>query len=90
MIIAVDYDYTYNADPLTFDRIIKIFLNEGHTVICVTGRSDDGILDIPVRESIGKLVPIVFAGNESKRSAAKKHGYDVNVWIDDMPGSIDK
>jgi len=88
MIIAVDYDGTYSADPDTFNKLIELFKAAGHTVICVTGRSDDGIMDVPVRESIGKLVPCVFAGKEWKANAAKRAGYNVSVWIDDMPGMI--
>jgi hypothetical protein len=87
MIIAIDYDGTYAADPNVFNEVIKLFLEAGHTVICVTGR-DAGIMGKPVMESIGKLVPVVFAGPEWKADAAKKQGYNVNVWIDDMPGMI--
>lgn len=88
MIIAIDYDYTFTADPDTFTKIIDLFQKAGHTVICVTGRSDDGVMDIPVRNSIGKLIPVIFAGKEWKAEAAKKRGYNVNIWIDDMPGMI--
>jgi hypothetical protein len=87
MIIAIDYDGTYAADPNVFDEVIKLFLEAGHTVICVTGR-DEGVMGKPVLESIGKLVPVVFAGPEWKREAALKKGYDVNVWIDDVPNMI--
>lgn len=87
MIIAIDYDGTYAADPETFDKVIKLFKEVGHTVICVTGRSA-GIMGDPVLESIGRLVPVVFAGQDWKADAARKHGYTVNIWIDDMPGMI--
>lgn len=88
MIIAIDYDNTYTADPETFNKVIAIFKEAGHDVICVTGR-DDGVLGVPVRNSIGKLIPVIFAGSTWKREAAKKRGYIVDVWIDDMPGMID-
>lgn len=86
--IAVDYDGTYSADPDTFTHVIELFLKAGHTVICVTGRSDDGVMDVPVRESIGKIVPCVFAGKEWKIVAARDAGYKVDIWIDDIPGMI--
>jgi hypothetical protein len=41
-----------------------------------------------VLDSIGKLVPVVFAGGEWKREVALKQGYKVDVWIDDMPEYI--
>lgn len=89
MIIGIDYDNTYSADPETFNKVIETFKAAGHDVICVTGRND-GAMGVPVRNSIGKLVPVIFAGSESKRTAAKKRGYYVNVWIDDMPSMIDE
>lgn len=88
MIIAIDYDNTYTADPESFNKVIAIFQEAGHDVICVTGR-DDGVLGVPVRNSIGKLVPVIFAGSTPKRIAALKRGYDVDVWIDDTPSVID-
>ncbi len=88
MIVAIDYDNTYTADPETFEKVIALFLAAGHTVICVTGRSNDGVMDIPVRNSIGKLVPVIFAGPEWKADAARKMGYEVNVWVDDIPNMI--
>lgn len=89
MIIAIDYDNTYSADPESFNKVITIFKEAGHNVICVTAR-EDGVMGVPVCNSIGKLVPVIFAGSISKREAAKKRGYNVDVWIDDMPAMIDE
>jgi len=86
MIIAIDYDQTYAADPETFNKVISLFQEAGHTVICVTGRSED--MGEPVMKSIGKIVPVIFAGKEWKNEAAKKRGYDVNIWIDDNPSMV--
>ncbi len=87
MIIAVDYDGTYSADPETFEKVIALFQSAGHTVICVTGRDGGAMGDI-VRATIGRLIPIVFAGKEWKAEAAKQAGYRVDIWIDDIPGMI--
>lgn len=89
MIIAIDYDNTYSADPESFNKVITIFKEAGHDVICVTAR-EEGVMGVPVHNSIGKLVPVIFAGSVSKRTAAKKNGYVVDVWIDDMPMMIDE
>lgn len=88
MIIAVDYDSTYSADPETFNKVIEVFKSAGHTVICVTARPET--MGQSVLDSIGKLVPVIFAGTEWKRKAAEKRGYKVNVWIDDMPEMVSK
>lgn len=90
MIVAIDYDNTYAADPETFDKIIKILLEQNHQVICVTGREEVGVMAAPVLASIGKLIPVVFAGKDWKRDAAKKRGYKVDIWIDDNPEYIGK
>jgi hydroxymethylpyrimidine pyrophosphatase-like HAD family hydrolase len=86
MIIAIDYDNTYTAAPELWNEMIKLFQSSGHTIICVTARPE--IMGQSVLDSIGKLVPVVFAGAEWKREAAEKRGYKVNVWIDDSPEYI--
>lgn len=90
MIIAIDYDKTYTEDPKTFDLIITVLKHAGHTVICVTGRSDHESMSAEVKSSIGQLVPVVFAGKLWKREAAEQAGYKVDIWIDDMPGMIER
>lgn len=91
MIIAIDYDGTFAADPETFTKVIQLFQEAGHTVICVTGRSA-GPMGQPVLDSIGKLIgedKCIFAGTSLWKSiAAEKRGYTVNVWIDDIPSMI--
>jgi hydroxymethylpyrimidine pyrophosphatase-like HAD family hydrolase len=86
MIIAIDYDNTYTADPTTWDNVIKTFQAAGHTVICVTARSE--AMGLPVLNSIGKLIPCLFCEGAWKREYALKHGYKVDVWIDDSPEHI--
>lgn len=91
MIIAIDYDWTYTADPELFNKIIGLFQDKGHTVICVTGRQGGTVMAQPVLDSIGKIIGehrCIFAGTEWKAVAAKNRGYNVNIWIDDMPGMI--
>ena len=86
MIIAIDYDGTYSVAPELWNQFIKLFQEAGHTIICVTGRTED--LSQPVMNSIGNLVPVIFAGGLPKREACKKRNYEVNIWIDDMPEMI--
>jgi hypothetical protein len=88
MIIAIDYDNTYTADSETFNKLIILFQSAGHTVICLTGRGEEETFSRPVKNTIGKLIPIVFAGTKWKREAAKEAGYQVDIFIDDMPESI--
>jgi hypothetical protein len=87
MIISVDYDGTYTADPELWDDFIKSALVKGHTVICITARTET--IGQVVKDSIGQLVPIIFTGGQPKRQVAFQQGYQVDVWIDDMPQIID-
>lgn len=83
LLIALDYDDTYTADPLLWDQFIALARTRGHQVICVTGRREPPGLherQIPCR--------IVCAGGEYKRHAAAKAGHAVHIWIDDMPELI--
>lgn len=87
MIISIDYDDTYTKDPETFNKVIKLFQEAGHTVICVTLRfpfQGDAVLD-----SIGKHVSaVLFTGGQMKKDYAIKAGYKVDVWFDDLPEMI--
>lgn len=88
MIVAIDYDNTYTADPETWNKVIHLFLTTKHTVICVTGRDNTEAMSSPVMSSVGRLIPVIFAGTSWKRVAAEKAGYKVDIWIDDTPESI--
>jgi hypothetical protein len=86
MTIAIDLDGTWTRDPafwLTFYRACHI---QRHTLIMVTGRHR-WTPDVS-RHSIPESLPIIYAGSEWKEVAARKAGYTVDVWIDDMPAMI--
>jgi hypothetical protein len=92
MIIAIDYDNTYTTDPELFNKIILLFQESGHTVICVTGRDNDSETVDPVLNTIGKQVGednCEFTCGALKKNAAKIAGFDVDIWIDDTPGNIE-
>lgn len=88
MIIAIDFDNTFFADPEGWTQVIKLMENRGHKFVCVTGRSKE--FGKQVIENINGLIPIVFAGTEWKRQAAEKSGWKVDIWIDDTPESVAK
>lgn len=83
MIIALDYDDTYTLHPAFWNQVVNFAHACGHTVVCVTAREQSRN---PIRDL--SIVPIVYAGMAAKRSAALRAGYDVDVWIDDMPEMI--
>ena len=86
--IAIDFDGTFSADPDLWREIVGVMTGRryGHKCILVTNRPE--AMGNDVRAEVGDLMPIVFAGAQSKRSAAENAGYFVNIWIDDNPGFI--
>ncbi len=86
---AIDFDDTFSADPKLWREFVKIATGRryGHICILVTNRPED--MGNDVRAEVGNLMPIVFAGVWSKRSAAWRAGYFVNIWIDDSPEYVD-
>ena len=87
MTIAIDYDGTYSADPALFNDLIATMKRAGHTVVLVTGRSEE--YGHEIKAALDGVIPIVFAGMQWKRKAAIGAGFNVNVWIDDNPEYVD-
>lgn len=98
LIFAFDFDDTLTEDLNSFGQIFKILQNNGHQTIIVTGRSQIGNWELEVQEAVSYIsrkfqlekIPIVFAGSEWKKKAAKNAGYNVNIWVDNSPEYIDK
>lgn len=90
MIISIDYDDTWTADPEGWAQVVKLLRDRGHTVIGVTNRFDlPRYTEAPKRDMLPHVSAIVFAGPLPKRQAAKHYGYDVDIWIDDYPSAVD-
>ncbi len=84
MLIALDYDLTFTADPEGWRAVVELMTARGHRFVCVTGREQPPGVDEPRIP-----MPIVCAGSELKQRAAVRAGYSVDVWIDDCPGAIE-
>ena len=85
--IAIDFDGTFAEDPDAFREIVEVFRARGHQCILVTNCPEEWGDD--VRELVGDLMPVVFAGRLSKSAAVYRQGYDVDIWVDDMPHVIE-
>ena len=88
MLFAIDYDGTFSRAPEFFREMVLNGHAAGHRFVMVTGRSDEGQWGAEVRNAVADLVavmPIVFAADGWKRTAAHAAGYRVDVWIDDNP-----
>lgn len=90
MKIAIDYDFTYTADPTMWDSVLKLMLSSGHTVYCVTARPPEHMPE--VRTTIGRILGsdnCIGTNLREKRKTVKDvHDIDIDVWIDDTPDAI--
>ena len=84
MIIALDYDYTYDRDPLIWDQVITAAERHGHTVIVVTMRHEHERPEIPLWPNM----PIFCTGREPKVRHMRNMGIKVDIWIDDDPTGL--
>lgn len=76
MLIAIDYDGTYTADPWLWNHFIEMAQHRGHRVVCVTMRYPTEIID---GMTCGPI-DIVYTSRKAKALAFK-----ADVWIDDSP-----
>lgn len=81
MIIALDYDKTYTADPKLWDKFCTDAVELGHKIICLTMRynnKEEKISNLPVSE-------IYYTSRKAKLIWAKANNIHVDIWIDDKP-----
>lgn len=91
LLISIDFDSTFTADPELWSIFIQTAKLAGHKVICITARRD--ILDnrIELEEAFkGLIYPdnIHFAYDCPKKQYATEKGLWVDIWIDDCPEAI--
>lgn len=73
MLIALDYDKTYTADPALWDDFIQSAQDRGHVVKIVTmRRPDEAIIEC--------LVDVVYTSRKAKATIV-----NADIWIDDNP-----
>lgn len=88
-VIAVDFDNTYTADPMLWDAFIKNALSRGHTVYCVSARSEKEMTK--PRKTIGLLIGeknCIGTCFKPKKEFMRSLNIYVNIWIDDSPEMI--
>lgn len=88
MIIALDFDDTYNKDPDTWDIIIDILDKRGHGVLMATYRHEELDYDPLFERLHDKDIRVTFTDGKAKRPFLEALGIKVDVWIDDNPFSI--
>lgn len=77
MLIALDYDGTYTADPALWDSFVASAVARGHRVICVTMRHETEAIIMPCE--------IIYTGRRAKMVSIDDLGLQIDIWIDDSP-----
>lgn len=80
MRIAIDYGNTYSADPVLFAAFISQAKARGHEVVCVTMRGPSEPCSVPCET--------IYTDGEKKERFMDRLGRHVDIWIDDLPGTI--
>lgn len=91
MIIAIDYDDTYSADPPLWDRFIEDAKSKGHEVHMVSCRRDTAQAREECRIPGLRFFEHHFTSMASKRWHMEnkcRPPVKVDVWIDDLPESV--
>lgn len=85
MLIALDWDGTFTADPVLWISFVAQARRNGHQVHIVTMRHKDERVRLP-----GDMVvdAIHYTGRKAKRPFMQARGLTVQIWIDDMPDFI--
>jgi hypothetical protein len=91
--ISVDYDDTFSAAPGLWLSFIEEACEAGNTVILTSRREDTPENQAQILAAIGEgsyLSAVILAGPDStKRDAAMAAGFEVDIWIDDEPSTVD-
>lgn len=92
-VIALDFDRTFTSDIEFWRLMVILAVERGHTVICVTGRTDSERSRTEMRALFGervfaKLSSLIFCNHCPKRDCAANQGWEVDIWIDDFPEAV--
>ena len=82
VIIALDYDGTYTADPQLWLDFVNHAKSNGHTVHVVTMRyPQEAIID----SELLSLVEVYYTSRKAKKKFMRMLGIIPTIWIDDNP-----
>jgi hypothetical protein len=89
VIVAIDYDSTWTADPGLWETFAGMMRDRGHTLVLVTNRMDTALNRNEVIPKVGPHVKwVMFAGPTPKRDFAVSQGVHPQIWIDDNPQTV--
>ena len=88
MIVALDFDETYNLCPDVWDEVTEVLRSHGHNVILATYRHRELDYDPLFERLAEKGINLYCTDGKAKRPFLEEQGIAVAVWIDDNPKSI--
>lgn len=88
MTISVDLDNTWTADPDLWRSFRAAAMSRGHEVIMITARTTPLTSDEIVRYALPSDMKILYSAGAFKEKAAVKAGVKVDIWVDDIPGTV--
>lgn len=84
--VALDIYGTYDADPDTWDAVIDLLQEAGHTVIAVSGGFRGMVRHDGYKRLEARGIPVYFTEKRAKKAyLARNCGIAVDVIIDDNP-----
>jgi len=86
--VAIDFDDTFTSDVKTWSNVIEILIAAGHRVICVSARSEHEGNRRELESALPSGVPVLLSYHTQKSEFAQSQGYQVDIWIDDIPSAI--
>ena len=88
--ISIDYDETWSADPGLWKAFARMARRRGHNVLLVTNRPNEEPYRMEVLIATrGCVDEVIFAGIAPKRHAAEQAGWDPDIWVDDLPHTVE-
>jgi FMN phosphatase YigB (HAD superfamily) len=89
VIVAIDYDATWSADPELWEAFSQYARRRGHIVALITNRPDNPTNRSEISLAVsGHVDHMILAGPMPKREAAAQFGLRPNIWIDDNPVTV--
>lgn len=87
MKIAIDYDRTYDQDPVLWDGFILDAMLRGHDVRIITARNHE--LD-NIDDKIRPEIRVIYCDGVAKKWFCQHRAdfWEPDVWIDDKPEGI--
>lgn len=88
LLISIDYDDTFTAAPSFWRDVIQHGQACGYRFICTSARRETFDNRREIETAMPEGVKVLLSYDQAKKDFAEKHGYHVDIWIDDIPEAV--